>query len=85
MPESPRLQQIRAMLADDPNDPFLLYGMGMEYVSLGDDDAAIATFERLAREQPGYVPTYLMLGQALHRQARRGDPPRDRGSPGGRG
>lgn len=61
------------MLAEDPNDPFLLYGMGMEYVSLGDDAAAVATFERLATEQPGYVPTYLMLGQALHRLGHEAD------------
>ena len=44
-----RLEQIQAMLADDPNDPFLRYGLAMEHVSSGDD----AVRDRIDRDFVG--------------------------------
>jgi len=67
MPETERMQQIRALLAEDPADPFLRYGLAMEYVSQGDDATAAGHFRDLIAVSPDYVPAYLMLGQSLIR------------------
>lgn len=67
MPEKPpRMQQIEEMLVEDPDDVFLRYALGMEYVSLGDDRTAVEHFRGLM-EKDRYVPAYLQAGQALTR------------------
>jgi predicted Zn-dependent protease len=66
MPESARLAQIRALVAEDPTDPMPRYMLGMEYASLGDDAAAAEAFRALA-DETGYVPAYHMGGQAYNR------------------
>jgi len=70
MADSPRLQQIRNLLQDDPDDPFLRYGLAMELISLGDSTEAVEIFRDLMQRTPGYVPTYLMLAQTLQRQGK---------------
>ncbi len=65
-----RKQQIEEMLADDPNDPFLRYGLAMEYVGAGDDVAAAGCLQELIAVAPDYVPAYQQLGQTLLRQGR---------------
>jgi Tfp pilus assembly protein PilF len=70
MATSARLEQILALLADDPGDEFLRYGLGMEYLSVGDEAAAVQAFRQLVAASPGYIPTYLMLGQTLQRLGR---------------
>src|SRR4051794_9207999 len=62
-----RKQQIEAMLADEPNDPFLRYGLAMEYVSEGEHAEAARCFRDLLTVAPDYVPAYLQAGQALLR------------------
>lgn len=63
-----RRQQIEEMLAEDPNDLFLRYGLAMEYVSAGDDAGAVRCFRELLTANAEYVPAYLQIGQALVRQ-----------------
>ena len=70
MADSPRLEQIRALLQDDPDDPFLMYGLAMEYLSINDNGAAVTAFRELLKKRPDYVPTYLMLGQTLQRMGK---------------
>jgi Tfp pilus assembly protein PilF len=65
-----RKQQIEEMLAEDPDDPFLRYGLAMEYVGAGEDAAAARCLQDLIAVAPNYVPAYLQLGQALVRQSR---------------
>ncbi len=60
-----RKQQILDMLADDPNDAFLRYGLGMEYLSEGDTEGALRTFADLTQVQPEYVPGFQQAGQTL--------------------
>lgn len=72
MAKTTRMEQLEAMLAEDPNDPFLRYGLAMEHVSQGEDEAAVVMLQDLIRqfpEQP-YVPAYLQAGQALMRLGR---------------
>jgi tetratricopeptide (TPR) repeat protein len=62
-----RKQQIEEMLTEDPDDPFLRYGLAMEYVSAGQDEEAVRCFEELLRMAPNYVPGYMQAGRALTR------------------
>ena len=66
---TPRMEQIEALLADDPTDPFLRYGLAMEYASAGDDPTAADHLLRLTNDSP-YVPAFLMAGQVLNRLTR---------------
>jgi len=67
--KSARMAQLEAMLADEPNDAFLRYGLAMEYASQGDDATAAAKLVELIAVEP-YVPAFLMAGQALARLGR---------------
>ncbi|MGH7170062.1 MAG: hypothetical protein ACRELF_05230 [Gemmataceae bacterium] len=62
-----RKQQIEEMLAEEPNDPFLRYGLAMEYVSAGQDEEAVRCFEELLKTTPDYVPGYMQAGRTLAR------------------
>jgi tetratricopeptide (TPR) repeat protein len=62
-----RKQQIEEMLAGDPNDPFLRYGLAMEFVSAGQDEEAVRCFRELIEKTPDYVPGYMQAGRALAR------------------
>jgi Tfp pilus assembly protein PilF len=65
-----RKEQILEMLAAEPGDPFLRYGLAMEHISAGDDAAAIDCFKELLADNPDYVPAYLQLAQACVRLGR---------------
>jgi predicted Zn-dependent protease len=60
---------IEAMLADDPDDAFLRYGLAMEHASAGDDASCVAVLRDLIARKPAdpYIPAYLQAGQALVR------------------
>ena len=62
-----RKEQIEEMLRDDPNDPFLRYGLAMEFVSAGDDATAVRCLQELLQVAPDYVPAYVQAGQVLTR------------------
>ena len=63
---TPRMEQIEALLADDPADPFLRYGLALEHAGAGDDATAADQLLRLVADTP-YVPAFLMAGQILNR------------------
>ncbi|MBL8800251.1 MAG: tetratricopeptide repeat protein [Planctomycetia bacterium] len=65
-----RREQLEAMLAEDPNDAFLGYGLAMDHVSAGDDAGAIVCFQTLLERNPDYVPGWQQLGQTLARLGR---------------
>jgi predicted Zn-dependent protease len=68
-----RKEQLQEMLRDDPKDPFLRYGLGMEYVSEGNDEEAVRQFRALVAATPDYVPAYQQAGQALLRLGKPND------------
>jgi Flp pilus assembly protein TadD len=72
MAKTPRMEQIEAMLAEDPADPFLRYGLAMEHVGQGDDEAAVNVLKDLIARTAAdpYVPAFLQAGQALIRLGR---------------
>jgi tetratricopeptide (TPR) repeat protein len=68
-----RLENLKRLVAQNPSDPFLLYGLAMEYRRLGELDAAIECFAELIAQNPEYVPAYLQYGQALERAGKTDD------------
>ncbi len=65
-----RRQRLEEMLAEEPNDAFLRYGLAMDYAGGGDDESAAKEFAELMRRAPDYVPAYLQAGQVLARLGR---------------
>lgn len=75
MSRTPRMEQIEAMLAEDPNDAFLRYGLALEHSSQGDDETAVRHLRDLItldRAKP-YIPAFLMCAQALTRLGKEGE------------
>jgi Flp pilus assembly protein TadD len=60
-----RLAVLRQFVAQRPDDPFARYGLAMELVNRGELAEACQVFQTLVDEQPNYVATYLMYGNAL--------------------
>lgn len=65
MPDIDRLKQ---MLADDPDDAFLNYGLAMEYSGRGDTEAALAQFDRVIALDADHVAARFQKGQLLARE-----------------
>jgi len=60
-----RRQKIEAMLADDPGDTFLRYGLAMELEKEKDHEASLAQLRGLMSDHPAYVPAFFRAGQQL--------------------
>lgn len=67
MAENTRKQQLEQMLAEDPNDPFLRYGLAMEYVGAGKVEEALRYLHQIIADKIDYVPAYQQAGQILMR------------------
>jgi thioredoxin-like negative regulator of GroEL len=65
MGEKTRKQQLEEMLAEDPNDPFLRYGLAMEHAGAGAHEEAAGCLGELIRLHPDYVPAYFHAGKSL--------------------
>ena len=52
-----RINQLLQFLEEDPNDPFTLYALALEYQK-SDTIQARTTFEQLTQQHPDYLPTY---------------------------
>jgi tetratricopeptide (TPR) repeat protein len=62
---SKRLAFLEKATADGSTDPFVWYGLGMEYRTLKRIDEALQTFTTLRTTHPDYVPSYHMCAQML--------------------
>jgi len=68
-----RLETLRRIAAQRPDDPFPAYGLAMELRRTGANDEALAAFAALEARVPDYVPQYLMHGQLLAELGRTDD------------
>lgn len=66
-PPSPRMQQLQKMLDRTPADPFLLYGMALEYKKANEPQQALAYLGRTLQADTGYCYAYFQIGQ-VHEQ-----------------
>ncbi len=63
-----RLEGLLEFYKKDPTDPFTLYGLALEYMSLQQFDSAEKYFRLLLDKDPGYVPGYLQFAQLKEKQ-----------------
>lgn len=54
----PSIDQLQNLLAADPNDPFILYGLAQEYAKLNDHGRAVEFYDRCLAADPGYCYAY---------------------------
>jgi tetratricopeptide (TPR) repeat protein len=57
-----RLSQLKEMLAEDPNDVFVDYAIGLELYKLQAEEG-ILHLQQLAKKAPNYCPVHFKLGQ----------------------
>ena len=60
-----RLQMLKDLIAQDPNNQLARYGLGMEYSGKGDVDSAVTEFKKLVEINPDYANAYFMAAQTL--------------------
>ncbi len=60
-----RLEILLKHLQEDPNDPFNIYAVAMEYTKT-DIDKAVKFLLLLMHEHEDYLPTYYHLGKLKH-------------------
>jgi tetratricopeptide (TPR) repeat protein len=66
-----RLETLKSLSAQNPQDCFLRYGLAMEYRNSGDLESAMREFHWLMEANPDYCATYFHYGQTLERMGRR--------------
>ncbi len=69
----PRLDVLLGFLNEDPTDPFTLFAIASEFRKLGDDNQALAYFDRLIAGHPAYVGAYYHRGKLLESMGRTDD------------
>jgi predicted Zn-dependent protease len=60
-----KIQALKAILEQDPNNNFARYGLGVELANRGETDAALAEFDALLAKEPGYTAGYSQAAQTL--------------------
>src|SRR5438128_1008253 len=72
MSDRSRREKLEAMLAEDPADEFLRYGLAMDYAGTGDHETAVKQLRELIGMNPAkpYVPAFLMAAQSLQKMGR---------------
>lgn len=59
-----RIEALKQLLEQEPDDTMLLFGLGNEYFSAGAYAEAIPHFEAAVRVDPEYAAVYLYLARA---------------------
>ena len=57
-----RIQLLEQFIAEDPNDPFNYYALGLEYMKK-DVNKALDVFKNLVADHADYVATYYQLAK----------------------
>ncbi len=68
--DTSRLDALKSMVAQRPNDSFLRYGLAMEHRNAGDLPAALEEFRALLAADSGYSAAYYHTGQTLEQLGR---------------
>ncbi len=58
-----RLEALKKMVEQEPNDSFSRYALGLEYLSVSDNEPAKEMFEELLSMDPNYLAAYYQLGK----------------------
>ena len=63
-----RLESLLNLLAKEPEDSFLLYGIALEYISANNFGEAEKYFKYLLAADDKYVPAYMQYAQLKEKQ-----------------
>ena len=66
-----RLEALKNMVAQNPNDSFSRYGLAMEYARSGDLEQAVQEYQELLAANQNYPAAYFHGGQTLEKLGRR--------------
>jgi tetratricopeptide (TPR) repeat protein len=67
---SNRLEILKNLLAQNPNDSFARYGIAQEYANMGELDRAIEEYNALLEINPDYAAAYYHAGRTLEKRGR---------------
>jgi Tfp pilus assembly protein PilF len=62
-----RLEILKQMLAENPDNTFARYGLAMEYAKSGEYNEAILEFRNLLQHDEGYAAAYFHAGQVYEK------------------
>lgn len=68
-----RIEQLQQLLAQDPSNSFVHYGLAMAHVQGGELEKAVAEFETLLQHDPSYSAGYYHGGQTCEKLGRIAD------------
>lgn len=63
----PSIEQIQALLTNNPKDSFLRFALAKEYENKGNDSEARSIYEGILSDSPDYIGTYYHLAKTLER------------------
>ena len=66
----PSIEQLEKLLAADPGDVFVLYGLAQEHAKLGDTARAVDYYDRALAADPHYCYAYFHKAKALEAAGR---------------
>ena len=64
-----RIEKLLAFMKDSDKDSFLQHALALEYIKVGDDEAARKLFNEILLREPTYIGSYYHLGKLLERVA----------------
>lgn len=67
----PSIADLEKLLAAEPGDPFVLYGLANEYAKQKDTTRAVEFFDRCLTADPAYCYAYYHKARALHAAGRK--------------
>ena len=62
-----RLEKLKEMEIQKPEDAFVKFAIAQEYVALNNDEKALVYYELLLETAPTYVPLYYQFGKLYER------------------
>lgn len=65
-----RVEQLRAILVQDPRNTFARYALAMEYMSAGETEPALREFRGVLEVDANYANAFFMGAQTLQRSER---------------
>lgn len=65
-----RIHSLLEMLINEPDDVFLNYALGIEYMTISDFKQAEIQFKKVLNLNTNYIATYYQLGKLLEAQTR---------------
>ena len=62
-----RITKLNEFLKVNPRDSFIQHALALEYIKMGNDEAARSLFEEILEREPGYIGSYYHLAKLLER------------------